>query len=193
MGKAGWKQPRKDVKSKVETSEYYDTVLLGIFLFYNRDLARPVLASELNSYMKNTRYSRIVNYAANQNQLFVFIAIGFLLLAIDTSIFLALTFSPISTININLLSKGGAAVFGYFLHRKYTFTEASEWHNLGQIIRYLLYLILMILISTALIAFSEYLIEGFRDNFLVTFAVKVLVECICVVISFLISRFWVYK
>lgn len=135
----------------------------------------------------------VLYYASNNRQVLVFIAIGLLLLAIDTSIFLILTFSPLSTIDINLLSKSGAAVFGYFLHRKYTFREASEWHNLGQIIRYLLYLILMILISTGLIALSEYLIKGFRDYFLITLVAKVSVELICVVISFIISKLWVYR
>ena len=135
----------------------------------------------------------IAYYATNQTQAFVFIAVGLLLLAIDTSIFFILSFSHLSTININLLSKSGAAIFGYFLHRKYTFRSENEWQNLGQIIRYLTYLILMIAISTALIALSEIPIEGFRERPLVTLVVKVFVESICVVISFIISKVWVYR
>ena len=141
--------------------------------------------------MGYNRYSSVVSFV-NQKQIIVFVVIGSFLLALDSIIFLLLSFTAIDTTIINIVSKSGAAVVGYFLHYKYTFQSENNWQDQSQIFRYTIYLIIMILISTFLINISELLVDGFRAYPLTTLLVKIIVESICVVISFVISKTWVY-
>ena len=138
-------------------------------------------------------YESIKVYIANLKQFYVFIIVGLVLLVLDTAIFFLLSFSTISTPKINMMSKSCAALFGYFLHQKYTFNSQNSWYNLQQIVKYILYLVFMIVISTLLLQVFELVVLDFRGFPLVTLGVKVGVESICVIISFLISKIWVYK
>ncbi len=126
-----------------------------------------------------------------QKQLAVFVLVGLFLTALDTFIFYILSLTSLETTVINPAAKASAAIVGYFLHRKYTF-DGKEWHDYRQIARYISLLLLLILISTLLLALSEAVFEGFRRVPWVTITAKLGVEGVCVALSFLISRYWVY-
>lgn len=132
-------------------------------------------------------------YNSKYKQFYIFIIVGIILFTIDTTIFFLLSFSKLGITEINIVSKSLAAIVGYFLHQKYTFYKECNQNSLRQAIRYIAYLCLMIVISTLLLQFFNHVIVDIRTVPLVTLCVKVLVEGICVIISYLISKIWVYN
>lgn len=122
-----------------------------------------------------------------------FVAVGLLLLGIDTSIFTLLSTTSLETYSLNLISKGSTSVVGYFLHHRLTFKSENQWDNRKQIGRYISLLIGMLALSTLLITSVSFLLDSFRQTSIGTISGKLFVEGICVVVSYSLSKLWVYK
>lgn len=118
-----------------------------------------------------------------------FVLIGGLLVLVDWSTFVALTALGMGTIVANVLGRIAGALLGFWLNGHVTFASNGT-ARLGQarFVRYALLWLGLTLLSTTLIALlSQWL------SLPLVWAAKPIVEACMALLSFLISRQWVFR
>ena len=125
-----------------------------------------------------------------QSVLFV-LAGGFQYL-LDAALFGVLITSGFGTIPANITSRATAAVTGFFLNRYLTFSRRDDTVQKfsASLVRFVLYWVFMTFLSTVLI---ELLGRVVGDSETQRIIYKLGVEAALAVVSFLISRNWVFR
>ena len=127
--------------------------------------------------------------SASLGQLSRFLAVGVLLLALDTVIYTVTTWAGLPIPWANPLSRASAAAAGYFAHRQLTFAaSATSPIPLDQMLRYLLVWCALTAVSTL----SLFSIAGAASAQMAIVA-KPLIEALLAGISFLMLKHWVYR
>lgn len=121
-----------------------------------------------------------------------FLVVGGIQYLLDASLYALLISGGIATVPANITSRASAAAFGFLLNRYWTFGQRKDTLkrfgvSLG---RFIIFWAVMTLISTAAV-YTLGVLWG-SDNTSRIIA-KLVVEAVLAVISFLISRFWVFR
>lgn len=130
-----------------------------------------------------------------KKQLLVFTVVGGLQYFVDIIIFSTLIILSASIETSNILSRLSGALLGYRLNAKWTFKnnakKPANYFNLKRLTRYVILWISMTLASTiALYKFHEH--TEYRINIYLILT-KIIIEFILFIISFLVSRHWVFR
>ena len=105
---------------------------------------------------------------------------------IDIGLFVALLYSsPLDAFFSNILSKIAAGVFAFLVHQNFTFRVNKCNRNKNQAIRYFILLGLNVPISSMVLSSLLYFVE-------MAIAAKFISDVICVLLSFYVSKKWVF-
>lgn len=117
-----------------------------------------------------------------------FVAVGIVQVLVDSGIYIALTSLGLPTPPANFCGRVSGAVFGFWLNGKITFARHQQPLLGARFARYAVLWVAMTIISTTLLTIIA------RDIGLVhAWWSKPLVEGMLGIVSFLVSRYWVYR
>ena len=120
-----------------------------------------------------------------------FIVVGLVQLAMDVSLFLAFATLGLNIPLANMLSRGSAALTGFYLNGKVTFSsQIGGTINSNFFWRFVVLWIFLTGLSTALVSAVEMI--GNFQLFKLGIS-KLVIEAGLVVLSFIGQKFWVYK
>lgn len=118
-----------------------------------------------------------------------YVAIGLLQLALDSSLFVALSALGLPAVLANVSGRACAAGLGFWLNGRFTFAEGGQPRLGGaRLRRYVMTWLSLTAISTGAVATAEHLL-GLRGAWLA----KPVIEAALALLSFLILRHWVYR
>ena len=118
-----------------------------------------------------------------------FLAVGMGLIVVDWLVFVLLTAVGTTSVVANVAGRVTGAVLGFWVNGQVTFAQAGVRKvNVQRFVRYALLWSLLTLVSTGLVA----LCAGYFGLRLAWLA-KPLVEAGLALVSFMVSRHWVYR
>ena len=122
----------------------------------------------------------------------LFIFAGGLQYLFDTVVYGLLISLGLPTAQANVLSRASAALLGFGFNRYVTFAQPGEsWSRFGgSLARFVMLWVVMTLISSLLLLALQALFEGGVAERVVY---KMVVEALLAVLSFFVSRRWVFK
>ena len=128
----------------------------------------------------------IEDWQRHLRQTGLFVIVGLIQLAIDTSVFIATTALGMAVVAGNLIGRASAAGLGFWLNGRYTFgkTKLDREHAT----RFIVAWILLTSLSTVLVD-SVAARLGLHSAWLA----KPLVEAVLAAINFMVSRQWIYR
>ena len=129
-------------------------------------------------------------------QLVFYFAFGCTQFVVDTLLLVAMTHAGVSVEVANPLSRAMAAVLGLLLNSSITFGQRGQPRRLpqtGMIVRYVVMWVSMTLLSTALISWLHDLRPDDIARASWIAISKISVEALLFLLSFLVSRYWVYR
>lgn len=116
----------------------------------------------------------------------LFLAVGGLQFALDSGLFILLTHWGMAPSWTNLLTRFSAALLGFLLNGKLTFGQSRLTGR--QLFKYLLLWVALTLLSTgAVVAIGQ--MAGIRA----VWGMKIVVEILLAVVSFVLMRRWVFR
>ncbi|MGK2924810.1 MAG: GtrA family protein [Lysobacterales bacterium] len=122
----------------------------------------------------------------------LFLAVGGVQYVLDAGLYAALVSGGVATLPANIGSRASAAGLGFLLNRYLTFGQRNETLERfsRSLLRFLLlFAVLTLLSSLALLGLEE----AWGADPTRRIAAKLLVEAVLAGVSFLASRFWVYR
>jgi putative flippase GtrA len=126
---------------------------------------------------------------ALSRQLMLFVLVGLLLVLVDWAVFSALYYAGVPLTPANVAGRIVGACLGFYLNGRITFADAGN-ARLGE--RRFLRFVLAWLVWTALgTLLMHYARTNFGDDAL--YVVKPVIEALLAALSFLSSRFFVYR
>jgi len=122
----------------------------------------------------------------------LFVLVGGFQYLLDAALFGILITNGLGTIPANVSSRATAAVTGFLLNRYVTFSRRDDTVQLfsASLVRFVLLWVCMTVLSTGLIE-SLGRIAGDSETQRIIY--KLGVEAILAVVSFLVSRYWVFR
>ena len=122
----------------------------------------------------------------------VFLGVGAFQYLLDAGLYALLISQGMGTLPANIASRATAAGMGFVLNRYVTFEQRNEtWKLLAtSLARFILFWAVMTAISTLSVMLLESYWGAETD---VRIAAKLLVEAVLAIISYLVSRFWVFR
>ncbi len=115
-----------------------------------------------------------------------YVAIQLIAYAIDMGVFLTLLdCGLLKAVAANVLGKIVAGVFAFFVHQRFTFQVVEDSRNKSQLFRYFALLALNVPASSAILDIALRYITW-------PIAAKFFSDVACVLISFFVSRLWVF-
>ncbi len=120
-------------------------------------------------------------------QLAKFGLVGGVQLVVDWALFVLLSWMGIGLVPSNLVARAGGATFGFWLNGKYTFTEGSGLGR-NQMIRFVVTWIVMSLLSSAVVW-----VVGHKAGLGWAWLVKPASDAALALLSFFISKHWIYR
>ncbi|HUH31950.1 MAG TPA: GtrA family protein [Rhodanobacter sp.] len=118
-----------------------------------------------------------------------FLAVGIGLIVVDWLVFVLLTAVGTTSVVANVAGRVTGAVLGFWLNGRVTFAQAGVGKvSVRRFVRYALLWSLLTLVSTALVA----LCAG-HFGLRLAWLAKPLVEAGLALVSFMVSRHWVYR
>jgi putative flippase GtrA len=122
-------------------------------------------------------------------QIVVFVVVGAIQLALDSSVFIGLSALGLPVIPANIAGRIAGASLGYWLNGRYTFADRGQPRLSG---RHLRRFIIAWLLLTALSSSLLYMVEA-RSSLHMAWLAKPLVEALNAAIGFVVWRQWVYR
>jgi len=119
----------------------------------------------------------------------LFFLFGILQFAVDSLIYTTLSAVGVGIILANVLSRGSAALLGYFINGKYTFNKKA---SSGTFFKFCIYWLFMTILSSSLLWVAKEIYSGV-ENVTFTFVSKVLVELLLFFISFILAKKMVFN
>lgn len=121
-----------------------------------------------------------------------FLVVGGIQYLLDASLYALLISGGITTVPANITSRASAAAVGFLLNRYWTFGQRKDTLKRfsGSLGRFITFWAVMTLISTAAVYTLGVLWSSDNTSRIIA---KLVVEAVLAVISFLISRFWVFR
>lgn len=116
----------------------------------------------------------------------LFVIVGLIQLALDTSVFIAVTALGAPVVAGNLLGRASGAGLGFWLNGRYTFGKASL--DRQHATRFIVAWIALTVLSTASVG-----IVAAHLGLHSAWMAKPLVEAVLAAINFMISRHWIYR
>ncbi len=122
----------------------------------------------------------------------LFVLVGGLQYLLDATLFGILLSTGLDIPAANILSRGTAAATGFVTNRYLTFNKRSDTLSsfTGSLLRFIMLWLAMTMASTGLLlAVSHFWGEAMQTQV----AGKLAIEAVLAVISFLISKYWVFR
>lgn len=119
----------------------------------------------------------------------LFFLFGIFQFAVDSLIYTILSAVGVDIFLANVLSRGSAAVLGYFINGKYTFNKNL---SSGTFLKFCIYWLFMTTLSSSLLWVVKEIYIG-AENVIFTFVSKVLVELLLFFISFFLAKKMVFN
>ncbi|MDR3390062.1 MAG: GtrA family protein [Rudaea sp.] len=117
-----------------------------------------------------------------------FIGVGSIQVVVDSAIYIVLTQLGLATLSANICGRCAGALLGFGLNGSVTFARNDQPHLRLRFVRYVILWLSLTAISTAALLWIA------ADAGLTrTWWCKPLIECALGMISFLLSRHWVYR
>ena len=130
-------------------------------------------------------------------QVTLFTIVGFIQYIIDCGLFIFFSNLNVDIETANVLCRCLAAITGFSLNRTLTFRYKGtiKAHIHVQAIRFIILWAALTVISTVLIILVNHLFPGedSSGNFGILAIGKLIIEALLAVVSFIISKFWVYS
>jgi putative flippase GtrA len=122
----------------------------------------------------------------------LFVIVGGFQYLLDAALFSVLITTGLGTLPANITSRATAAATGFLLNRYLTFSQRQDTVRRfsASLIRFVVFFAVMTALSTALILLLERL-AGDSDSQRIIY--KFAVEAVLAVISFFLSRNWVFR
>ena len=128
-------------------------------------------------------------FAALSRQIVVFLVVGALQLAVDSTVFIGLSALGLAVIPANVAGRVTGATLGFWLNGRYTFATPGRLRLSGlHLRRFIIAWLLLTALSSALL----YVIEA-RSGLHATWLAKPVVEGINAMIGFVVWRQWVFR
>lgn len=119
----------------------------------------------------------------------LFFLFGIFQFAVDSLIYTTLSAVGVDIILANVLSRGSAAVLGYFINGRYTFNKNP---SSGTFFKFCIYWLFMTALSSSLLWVAKEIFSG-AENITFTFVSKVLVELLLFFISYILAKKMVFN
>lgn len=118
-----------------------------------------------------------------------FLVVGCCLIVLDWAVFVALTALGVAPVSANIAGRATGALVGFWANGRITFSVPGS-PRLGRrrFARYLVLWVMLTLLSTVLVA-----LLADRLSLEIAWLAKPVVEAGLAVLSFLVSRHWVYR
>lgn len=122
----------------------------------------------------------------------LFVLVGGFQYLLDAALFGILITSGLGTIPSNITSRATAAATGFLLNRYVTFSRRNDTVQLfsASLVRFVVFFAIMTIVSTGLIQLLGHL-AGDSDTQRIVY--KLAVEAVLAVVSFFLSRNWVFR
>lgn len=122
----------------------------------------------------------------------LFLLVGVLQYALDAALFTLFISLGLATVPGNVLSRASAAACGFLANRYLTFEQRSDTFRRfrSSLVRFVLLWLAMTLLSSALLVLVK---QGWGDLLEVQVKAKLLIEALLAIISFLLSKYWVFR
>jgi putative flippase GtrA len=122
----------------------------------------------------------------------LFVLVGGFQYLLDAALFGILITVGLGTVPSNITSRAAAAATGFLLNRYVTFSRRNDTVELfsASLFRFVIFWVVMTLVSTGLIQLLEQLAG---DSEMQRIFYKLGVEAVLAVVSFFLSRNWVYR
>lgn len=123
---------------------------------------------------------------------FLFVAVGAFQYLLDTALYALLISFGIEIAPANIVSRLSAAASGFVLNRYVTFGQRNETVKRfsGSLMRFVLFWVATTVVSTLSIIWLADILGGDNTQRVVA---KVIVEAVLAVVSFLVSRYWIFR
>ena len=127
-------------------------------------------------------------------QFLLFLAVGLLQYGVDALLFAVLFFLGVPVAAANIAARAGGALVGFQVNGRLTFRSqrGDQGWGLTHGIRFLVLWLGMTAVSTLLMLISEHLVAGWglAEEWIV--GAKLLIEGLLALVSFVLSKWWVY-
>jgi putative flippase GtrA len=122
----------------------------------------------------------------------LFVLVGGFQYLLDAAVFGILITSGLGTIPANITSRATAAATGFFLNRYLTFSHRDDTVGLfsASLVRFLIFFAVMTVVSTGLIGLLGRMAGDSETQRIIY---KLGVEAVLAVVSFFLSRNWVFR
>ncbi len=122
----------------------------------------------------------------------LFLLVGGLQYVLDAALFTVLLSLGVTTVPANVLSRASAAAGGFLANRYLTFGQRSDTFNRfsSSLARFVVLWLCLTLLSTVLLVLVR---QGWGNQLEFQVTAKLLVEALLAVISFLASKYWVFR
>ncbi len=122
----------------------------------------------------------------------LFLLVGGMQYLLDASLFAILLGSGVAVVPANVLARGSAAALGFLANRYFTFSKKSDTFTSfsGSLLRFLAMWLTLTAISTGLMLAVSHTWAG---DFNIQIIAKLLVEAALAIVSFLFSKYWVFR
>lgn len=118
-----------------------------------------------------------------------FVVVGICLILVDWAVFVLLTALGLATIPANVASRAAGALLGFWLNGHVTFGKPGAPRlGMTRFVRYVAVWVTMTVLSTLLVALVA---DGLTLQ--MAWLAKPVVEACLALVSFLLSRHWVYR
>lgn len=116
--------------------------------------------------------------------------VGAVQLLLDWIAFVLMTWFGVPVIRANIIARIGAAMLGFWLNGKYTFSNYPGSKQLGrdQMVRFILSWSVLTILSSAVVWFV-----GQRAGLTWAWVVKPAADAVFALLGFFISRQWIYR
>jgi len=114
--------------------------------------------------------------------------VGGVQLLVDCALFVLMTWLGLGVVLSSLVSRSGGAALGFWLNGKYTFAGNGSRLGSGQMIRFLVTLLLMAVTSSSIVWIVAHS-AGLGRAWLV----KPAADAMLALLSFFISKNWIYR
>jgi putative flippase GtrA len=119
----------------------------------------------------------------------LFFLFGILQFAVDSSIYTILSAVGLNLVLANIISRGSAALLGYFINGRYTFNKDP---SASTFFKFCIYWLIMTALSSSILWAATEIYRG-MENVVFTFVSKILVELLLFFISFILAKKMVFN
>ncbi|MGF6710220.1 putative flippase GtrA [Luteibacter sp. W1I16] len=121
-------------------------------------------------------------------EVFLFVAVGGAQLVVDAATFIGLSHWGLSVPIANVVARMAGALLGFWLNGKITFLKEDERLHRVHLGRFAMFWLAATAVSTGALALATHTL-----GLVTAWIIKPVIEILLAIVSFLVSRHWIYR